>query len=330
MSQYHGYITFAQKIFPLMFTRYWRSYPWMMQMLLFLLMVFTFISLAYVVTFYMVPSITGVSLTQIVGLNGSSPRKVVDAAMVYQVISSVFIFLAPSLLFAYLATPRPAGYLGLRKPGKPIQWVLVTVMMISAIPLLLQIEAIMQHFNFGNKVQQMQQENDDIMNAFLNIQNGGQFAVALLVMAVLPAVCEELFFRGILLRFAKKRSRNMIVPILFSATVFAFAHANIYGLLSIFLAGVLLATIYYQTGSLYCSMLGHFIYNGLQVTLLFFLKDNKAAQEVINGNSMPVMLIVTSAIVFAASFYLLLKNRTPLQPGWQNDYTAQELSEKAI
>ena len=265
-----------------MFTRYWRSYPFWLQLALFMLMVFTLISFSYVLLLLIVPKCTGVQINEITALSQGSTRKVINAAMLAQALSSIGTFLIPAFLFAYLATPRPAEYLGLKAPGKPVQWLLVIMVMVGALPLLLECESLLQHLNFGKAALENQQRNNDIMEAFLNMNSPLQFLVAIFVVAILPAAGEEMFFRGLIMKFAAKRSVRIIFPAIFSALLFAFAHSNIYGFLAIFLAGLLLGYIYYLTGSLLCSMLAHFIHNGLQVTILYFSKYNaglKAMQE---------------------------------------------------
>src|ERR1039458_7963457 len=107
------------------------------------------------------------------------------------------------------------------------------------------------------------------MSSFLNMPTFAAFIRAFIVMAIIPAVGEEMFFRGIMLRFTKKLTRNMVFSVIFTATVFALSHTNIYGFISIFLAGVLLAVIYNLTGSLWCSIVAHLFFNGFQIVVSY-------------------------------------------------------------
>ena len=120
----------------------------------------------------------------------------------------------------------------------------------------------------------------------------------------------------------------MVFPILFTAAVFSYTHSNIYGYLSIFIAGVLLAVIYNLTGSLWCSIVGHLFFNGTQVTLSYLGTRNGAIKTIMTSNTMPVYLVIAGATVFCISFYLLLKNKTPLPPNWSDNFTRDELSRK--
>ena len=308
--------------------KYFRYFPWGLQLLLFLLMVFTLISTFGVIVPNVLTKMTGFTPVQLEGISPNSPAALVNAGIWIQGILSIFIFLLPSLLFAYLSTPRPAEYLGLRKPGKYIQLVLVIFIMLGATPILLLMDGLISNINFGAKIKAAQDASDNMFNAFLNIQSFAGFIKVFFIMAIIPALGEELFFRGVLMRFAKQRSRTMVFPIIFTAVVFAYSHTNIYGYLSIFTAGVLLAVIYNLTGSIWCSILGHLSFNGMQVTLSYMSLHNPAVKAFLASNTVPIYLVIGGTIVFGLSFYLLLKNKTPLPDNWADNFTPAELYQK--
>jgi hypothetical protein len=145
--------------------------------------------------------------------------------------------------------------------------------------------------------------------------------------AVIPGIGEEFFFRGILMRFAKQKSSNMIFPILFTSVVFAYSHSNIYGFVSILLAGILLAVIYNLTGSIWCGVIAHMLFNGSQIILAYFGNSSSAVKAFMDSNTVPYYLVAAGLLVFSGSLYLLWKNRTPLPENWTNDYAPGETRE---
>jgi len=147
------------------------------------------------------------------------------------------------------------------------------------------------------------------------------------VVAIIPGLGEELFFRGLLMRFAAKRTRNIYFPLVLSSLMFALLHTNVYGMLSIFLAGLILGSFYYLTGSLWSSILAHICFNGFQVLLIYFSKDGAAAQAM-EHHSVPVPLVIGSTFICAGAYYLLWKNRTPLAADWHADYSREEKNDK--
>jgi uncharacterized protein len=301
--------------------KYFRSYPLGLQLVLFLLMIFSIGFLGLSLAYAYLAKFTTFNYEQLLaGIDEHSPMALINSSLVVQGILSVSIFLAPPLIFSYLTHPQPKEYLGLSKPGKKIQWILVILIMLGAIPLLQMIEGLISQINFGATIKAEQAANDNMMNAFLNIPTFAAFLKALLVLAIIPAIGEEMFFRGILLRFVKKYTRTMAFPIIITAAVFAYAHTNVYGFVSIFLAGVLLAVIYNLTGSLWCSILAHVFFNGFQVILSYLGHNSPAVKAFNESNNVSVYLVIGGAIIFGVSFYLLLKNKTPLPPNWTDDF----------
>jgi hypothetical protein len=191
--------------------------------------------------------------------------------------------------------------------------------MLGAIPLLEMLEYYVGLINFGPKVKASQDANDHMMGAFLTMPDFASFLETFVIMAIIPAFGEEFFFRGVMLRLAKKKFVTMGFPVFFTSVIFAYCHSNVYGFLSILSAGALLASIYYLTGSLWCSILAHLVFNGTQVILSYLGKNNSSVKAFEENNSVPVYLVIGGAVVFSYSLYLLIKNRTPLPADWTDD-----------
>ncbi len=296
-----------------------------------------------VATPYLVSWITGVESVDLEQLNRESPQIEITAALLWQGFFSIGIFLIPALLFAYQTTPHMRQYLGLRKPGNALQWLLSAVIMLGAIPVMLQIHALMRNFDFGADAAALQATNDRMTQAFLSMPSVADFFLVFLIMAIVPAIGEELFFRGIIMRFMAKRqsrlalqrqpaaksaNRAMLVSIIVTAVFFALMHSTLYGFISIFLAGVILGLIYYLTGSIWCSILAHLINNGLQIVLVYLSEEQTPVQQSVEESLLPWGWVIAGLIIGTAALTILWKNRTPLAPGWTDDYLAEELQEE--
>lgn len=100
----------------------------------------------------------------------------------------------------------------------------------------------------------------------LQIQNQSVSLTELwLLAALLPAVCEETLFRGLILNGTSRWGRG--AAILVSALAFAFAHASIYRVLPTMLLGAVLGYAAWQTRSTLTSMVAHVLNNGMLLTL---------------------------------------------------------------
>lgn len=300
--------------------KYFRTYPWGLQLLMFFLMVFTFYSAAGVIIISLIPKLTGILPAQIGKIAPGSPAALVNATLIVAGASNLCVFLLPAFVFAYLAHPQPRAYLGFRTPGKAIQPLLAILVMLGAMPVLESLSGLVSHINFGPTVAANEKANDEMMSTFLDMPSFAVFLKTFLILAVLPAIGEEMFFRGTFMRFVRKKTTGMAIPVVFTALIFSFAHSSVYGFIPIFLAGVLLAVIYNLTGSLWCSILAHLFFNGTQIILSYASNTNAQIKTFMHNTSIPGYYVAAGAAVFAISFYLLLKTKTPLPSNWAEDF----------
>lgn len=300
--------------------KYFRYYPWGLQFFLFLLMVITIFSFANYTAAALIPKMAGVSLSQLFEINEKSPYWLVKTAVLTQGALSLSIFLIPALLFSYLTHPDALSYAGLNKPKKAIQPLLAMLLMLSAIPLLELVQALVSHLPFDKAIRDEQAASEKTMMAYLTMYSPADFVRSFIVMALIPAVGEELFFRGVLMRFTQKASKNMFFSISFTSAMFAFSHSNVFGMFSIFLAGVLLACVYYLTNSLWCSILAHMTFNGTQVVLMYLANSSERVKSFANSKDSHYGLIIACALVFTGTLLLINKYKTPMANDWTDDF----------
>ena len=99
------------------------------------------------------------------------------------------------------------------------------------------------------------------------------YLLNLLMLAVTPAIVEELVCRGVLFHAYKKRS--LLAAVLLTAFIFGLLHMNLNQMLYAGVIGIAFAVTVEATGSIYSSMIMHFIMNSISVTMLAFLKFMK-------------------------------------------------------
>lgn len=87
--------------------------------------------------------------------------------------------------------------------------------------------------------------------------------------AAVPAVCEELLFRGMVFSAFERRGTRSAIWV--SAALFALMHGNLFGLPAYFLMGAISAFIVYALDSLYAGMLFHTVYNTAILVLMYMI-----------------------------------------------------------
>lgn len=94
------------------------------------------------------------------------------------------------------------------------------------------------------------------------------YLLAVLLMAILPSIYEELIFRGVVLQGLRSRFSDW-GAIFLSGLMFALMHGNLQQFIYPFILGSIMGWLVVRTGSLVSSMLVHFINNFLVVTFSF-------------------------------------------------------------
>ena len=100
-------------------------------------------------------------------------------------------------------------------------------------------------------------------------QNIGLIFLTIFIVAVLPGVFEELFFRGLYLTALK--DRGLVQTIVFSSLIFAFSHMNPLQIIYQFLLGATLAFITIKTKSVIYAIIMHFLSNTFVIILPLFI-----------------------------------------------------------
>ena len=118
------------------------------------------------------------------------------------------------------------------------------------------------------QMQAMEEAARVLTERFLQTSSVGMLFVNLFVMAFLPALCEEMMFRGWLQRRLSS-SVNIHVAVWVSAFVFSAIHFQFYGFVPRMLIGAALGYMYYYTGSLWAPILAHFVNNAAAVLVAF-------------------------------------------------------------
>ena len=139
----------------------------------------------------------------------------------------------------------------------------------------------------------------------------------LLSLAVIPAVCEELFFRGFLLS-AFRFGMSKPLAVAFSGALFGLFHVIVQQSLfaerfvpTCFL-GLILAAVCVRTGSVFPGMLLHVMHNGFLLSLSSFTEELKSLGIGIEEHQhLPALWLGLAALAVAGGTFALLASSTP-------------------
>lgn len=107
-----------------------------------------------------------------------------------------------------------------------------------------------------------------VPNSSFAMFDSDNILVSILTVAVVPAIFEELFFRGAVL--SQLSYEKTIIAVLVSSVFFAAVHGSIYYMFSNFFAGLVFTVMVYLTGSVFSSVTAHFFNNILSYVLFVY------------------------------------------------------------
>jgi sodium transport system permease protein len=188
------------------------------------------------------------------------------------------------------------------KPSKVTNYLLVLLM---AVPVFILSTMVAQLIN---AIFPFPKEYVQSMNGLIKIGNFSIFKVLLLI-AVLPAICEETMFRGFIMRFYE--SYGKWTAIIITAVLFGIFHLDIYRLLPVTLLGIWLGYLVQQSGSLHLSMLAHFLNNSMAVVLGYMMERKMIPAFFVSGDNVNWWLALPALLILAGFVYIFQKqNRT--------------------
>ena len=151
-------------------------------------------------------------------------------------------------------------------------------------------------------------DNDaiDFLLQILHMENVSDLLLNLLIIALIPAIGEELLFRGVLQKELTNHMHNKHLAIFISSLIFGLFHFQLASLLPKFVIGLILGYAFYWTKNLLYPMIIHLFNNGLQVIILYVTPEEMIDTET-NVPPIPLFSLIISAILCAVMVDIIIK-----------------------
>ena len=154
-----------------------------------------------------------------------------------------------------------------------------------------------------------EKELEKITIFLVSFENNWEFLFGILSIALIPGICEEYLFRGVLQKNFYLISKNIHIAVWLSAFFFSALHLQFYGFFPRMLLGVLFGYVYYWSGSIVYPMIAHIFNNFFSLTIFYFSQKgllNENFEVSVNSSpKIPMALIIISAVLFIGFMYLL-------------------------
>jgi uncharacterized protein len=211
------------------------------------------------------------------GLDFSDPDSM-NLLKYFQVFQSIGLFIVPPLIVAWLFHSSISEYLSLNKKPMLPAIILVVLLIFIINPFINFTGAINAEMHFPewmSGVERWMRNAEDtaekLTKAFLKVDTLGGLLLNLFMIAVLPALGEELLFRGVIQKLFSQITRNVHWGIWISAALFSALHMQFYGFIPRLLLGGMFGYLLVWSGSLWLPIIAHFINNAAAVILLYMI-----------------------------------------------------------
>jgi uncharacterized protein len=225
-----------------------------------------------------------------------------DALRSFSAISTVGSFLLPTLFFIHFfydlwgyeyinadRIPRFANF------NSGIVWI------ICAMPLIQGCYALNTYF--ANKVGLPTNVVADIFKiGILKNMDYKMLLINILVMALLPALCEEFWFRGVVQKVLSRSMRSANVGIWVTAAWFSLYHAQADGFIPRMLLGAMLGYLAYWSSSIWTSVFAHALNNTIPILLVFYYPTQLTTIGKAAADSSPNLIFVLLSLLFTLVF----------------------------
>jgi membrane protease YdiL (CAAX protease family) len=234
---------------------------------------------------------------------------------VYQALNQIGVFILPPLLFAWLVDKKSMQYLNLNRFPTLLAILLGIAMVYTLLPFINWLTDLNAHISLPESLSGLEQwmkakeiQADSITKAFLSVNTQNGLWLNLVVVALIPAIGEELLFRGLIQRLLGEWTKNLHWGVWLTAILFSAIHMQFYGFFPRLLLGLILGYLFAFSRSLWLPMLVHFVNNASSV-IVFYLNYNGMIQVKMEhfGASPQIWVICLSFLVSLALLMLIKK-----------------------
>lgn len=144
-----------------------------------------------------------------------------------------------------------------------------------------------------------------LMTVILSDQGLQNRIMVIVVVAIIPGLAEEIFFRGIVQTKLYKVFTNPLYAVVTSAAIFSFFHFQFYGFIPRMAVGILLGYLFLRSGNIWYPIVGHIVNNTLTLLMAFYVGTDGFEE----GNAVTVLLIIPSVLISAFIIWRMSRSK---------------------
>lgn len=232
-----------------------------------------------------------------------------------QLVQSIAIFIVPALLAAMLFSAKPRQWLGFFKPeDKAI--VLAILSLIAIQPFITWLAEVNSQITLPNSfaalsewMQASEKASNTLIFQFLDSSNPSAILFNVFLIAIIPALGEEMLFRGSIQPLLAGILKSKHLAVLLTAILFSAMHLQFLTFLPRFVLGVLLGYMLVYGKSIWYPIAAHFTNNALSLIIFYYYRKYKPELNPLEptpGES-SLLLAIFSVILLCVLMYYFRK-----------------------
>lgn len=232
-----------------------------------------------------------------------------------QFFQSLGMFVIPPFILAYLWSKEPLGYLRINRNPSGEYVLFAVIVMLVAIPAINLLGELNHAIPFPDSLSSlenylidMEKRAEDLTIRMLDVNSVGGLLVNIGLIAIIPAVGEELFFRGIIQQVLQTNLKSH-AAVWITAIVFSTIHFQFFGFIPRMLMGAFLGYLLVWTKNMWVPIIAHFANNATAV-LFYYFKGEGNTFDIDNiGKSDTYLIGIISLIAVLLLIYLFRKRQ---------------------
>jgi membrane protease YdiL (CAAX protease family) len=199
----------------------------------------------------------------------------VQVSRLIQVLTTFFIMALPALIVSTISGGNPVERIGFNETMSGIQVLIIMFMVIAGFFISGALSELNQMIPITKSAtsyfQKLENEYNKEVMVLGNMKSIADFIFSIFVLALVPAIFEEMLFRGSLQQIMIALTRSSFVGILVTSIFFSAVHLSYYGFLPRLFLGIMLGYIFYFSKNIWLSIIAHFLNNAYSLAVMFAL-----------------------------------------------------------
>lgn len=279
-----------------------------------LLRLFGFLVIGFFLTRFVLYLFTDINITEVEEIISGmeDTQKARHILLLMQGLNAFFTFILLPLLYILLLPTGLKFIFNVKTPKLGSFILLATAIIFTAMPFISvlvewnqQIELPEQFQEIQRRFIEMEQRAEELTKLMIYFDQTYEIFIILIVIAVLPAIGEELLFRGIIQNEINTISKNPHLAIWITAFLFSFIHFQFLGFLPRMALGALFGYLYYWSGNLTVPIIMHFINNAFTFAVMNYTRLQGADIEETTASPALVSILTVVCILLLVAYQRL-------------------------